>query len=240
MLGGAFGMISQTILPGITAPVGAYSLVGMGAFFGAAIGGPLTAIFIVFEITRDYMVIMPIIAAVAFSTIVFNRLSSETMYTTRLLQQGINLRKIEEPDAMKTLSVGDIMTRKFPTVPPDMPIAELSKKMSKTGHHGFPVIDAEGRLFGIVTMTDIEAGLRRESTDLKVSDIATRNPITAYPDQTVHDILLRMGAKEGLDVGRILVVSREDHLHLLGVLRRQDIIKAYVKVVSGSETKQSR
>lgn len=241
MLGGAFGLISQELLPGITAPVGAYSLVGMGAFFGAAVGGPLTAIFIVFEITRDYSVILPIIAAVAFSTIVFNKLSSETMYTTRLLKQGINLRQIEQPDAMKTLTVGDIMTRKFPAVPPDMTVADLSRKMSKTGHHGFPVLDNDGRLIGIVTMTDIEAGLRRdtvgESGELKVSDIATKNPITAYPDQTVHDILLRMGAREGLDVGRILVVSREDPHQLLGVLRRQDIIKAYIKVASESEAK---
>ncbi|MEA1958378.1 MAG: chloride channel protein [Chloroflexota bacterium] len=232
MLGGAFGMISQELVPGITAPVGAYSLVGMGTFFGAAIGGPLTAIFIVFEITRDYAVILPIIAAVAFSTITFNRLSSETMYTTRLQQQGINLHKIEEPDAMKTLTVGDIMTRDFPTVPPDMPIAELAKKLEKTGHHGFPVVDNDGRLYGVVTMTDLEEGLKQQPDDLKVSDIATINPITAYPDQSVHDILLRLGTKDVANVGRIPVVSRNDPLRLLGVLRRHDIIRAYTKTAS--------
>lgn len=229
MLGGAFGMVSQHLVPGITAPVGAYSLVGMGAFFGAAVGGPLTAIFIVFEITRDYSVILPIIAAVAFSTLVFNKLSSETMYTTRLLKQGINLRKIEEPDAMKTITIGDIMTRDFPTVPPEMPITDLSVKMESTGHHGFPVVDDRELLFGIVTMTDLEAGLKRGVKDLKVSDIATKNLIIAYPDQTVHDILLKLGSKDTSDIGRIPVVARDNPHRLLGVLRRHDIIRAQIK-----------
>ena len=235
MLGGAFGLISYRIAPSITAPEGAYALVGMGAFFGAAVGGPLTAILIVFEITRDYTVILPIITAVVFSTLTFNRLSKETMYTTRLLKQGINLRKIEEPDVLKTLTIDDIMTRDFPTVPPDMPITELATKMEKTGHHGFPVVDDSGLLFGVVTMTDLEAGLKRETGGLKVSDIATRNPIIAYPDQTVHDLFLKLGSKDIADIGRIPVVSRADPHHLLGVLRRHDIIRAQIKAAAEAD-----
>ncbi|MFA5054675.1 MAG: chloride channel protein [Dehalococcoidia bacterium] len=237
MLGGAFGLISQELVPGITAPVGAYSLVGMGAFFGAAIGGPLTAIFIVFEITRDYAVILPIIAAVAFSTIVFNKLSSETMYTTRLLKQGINLRKIQEPNLMKTLTVGDIMTRDFPTVPPYMPITDLAGKIETTGHHGFPVVDDDGHLFGVVTMSDIEAGIKKGAEGLKVSDIATRNPITAYQDESVHELLSKLGAKGVPDIGRIPVVSRDKSLLLIGVLRRHDIIRAQIQAATETDSR---
>jgi CIC family chloride channel protein len=86
----------------------------------------------------------------------------------------------------------------------------------------------------MVTVSDVEEGLQKGNPDLKVSDIATRNPVTAYPDQSVHDILLRLGT---IDVGRIPVVSRDDPLQLLGVLRRHDIIRAYSKAAAKAKKK---
>ena len=120
------------------------------------------------------------------------------------------------------------MTRDFPTVSPEMPTTELLHEIERTGHHGFPVIDEEGRLYGVVTLSDVEEALRAGSADLKVRDIATRNPVTAYPDENVRAVLSRFST---MDVGRIPVVSRDDPSQLLGCLRRHDIIRAYTKAI---------
>ncbi len=106
--------------------------------------------------------------------------------------------------------------------------------MEQTGHLGFPVVDTEGRLQGIVTLTDIHTGTRKEGADihnLVVKDIATpaKSLVVAYPDQTLHQALLRVGAR---DFGRIPVVDRKDPSRILGCLRRHDIIHAYISGIN--------
>jgi CIC family chloride channel protein len=88
-------------------------------------------------------------------------------------------------------------------------------------------------------MTDLEAGLKRGVKDLKVSDIATKNLIIAYPDQTVHDILLKLGSKDTSDIGRIPVVARDNPHRLLGVLRRHDIIRAQIKAAESDSLRST-
>ncbi len=228
MLGEAFGRGANALFPTVATDPGAFGLVGMGAVFAAAAHAPITAILIIFEMTRDYPIILPLMLAIVTSTYIARRLSRESIYTLKMRRKGVRI--IEgEMDPLQFVTVGEVMTRNFPTVSTEMPIIELSRKLEKSGHHGFPVTDEEGQFYGVVTVSDVEEGLKKENPDLKVSDIATRNPVTTYPDQSVHDILLRLGT---VDVGRIPVVARDDPLKLLGVLRRHDIIRAYNKAAA--------
>lgn len=113
-----------------------------------------------------------------------------------------------------------------------MSVEELSHKLTETGHHGFPVVDKEGRLCGCgcVTITDVQAAMcRGSSAQLTVNDIATKNITVAYPDQSLYDALAQFG---GRGVGRIPVVDRNDQTKLLGVLRRHDILKVYTKEIA--------
>ena len=115
---------------------------------------------------------------------------------------------------------------------PPMPVSELIRQMDKEERLGFPVIDAYGRLQGVVTLTDIHAAAGKEGADIKtltVDDISTKSPMTAYPDQTLHEVLLQMGAR---DLNRIPVVDRDDPTRFVGILRRHDIIRAYVGEIS--------
>lgn len=228
MLGAAIGMGANALFPGIGAEPGAYALVGMGAVFAAAAYAPITAILILFEMTREYLIILPLMMAVLTSTFIARRISRESIYTMKVRRKGIRITE-GEMDPLQFVTVGEVMSRDFPTVSPKMPITELATELERTGHHGFPVIDDEGRLYGCVTLSDVEEGLERGNPDLKVRDIATRNPVTAYPEQSVRDILLRLGT---MDVGRIPVVARDDPSRLLGVLRRHDIIRAYRKAAA--------
>jgi uncharacterized 2Fe-2S/4Fe-4S cluster protein (DUF4445 family)/CBS domain-containing protein len=145
--------------------------------------------------------------------------------------KGVEIRREEMGDMMKTIRVGEIMTRDFPTVSPTTSLEELSERLRDTGHHGFPVLDEEGRLFGCATLADLESAVRSEKTDLKAGDIATKELFVAYPDQTLYEVL-RATDK---DYGRIPVVDPQDRGRLLGVLRRHDIIRAYRSRVAQSE-----
>jgi CIC family chloride channel protein len=232
MFGGAFGEMAGRLFPTITAPVGAYSLVGMAAVFAGASRAPITSIIILFEMTRDYDIIVPLMLAVAVSTVVSRSIRQESIYTTKVRRAGIDLRRYGEGDLMRSIKVRQAMTSDFPEVPPDMLVNDLVALFNQTGHHGFPVVNEDGSLFGIVTVADVEASLTDAVLDLKVRDIATRSPIVAYPDQSLYEAMLRVGA---IDVGRIPVVDRDDQTRLLGVLRRHDIIRAYRnKLAEGS------
>jgi CIC family chloride channel protein len=231
-LGGVFGIVAGRIFPDVISSSGAYSLVGMGAFFAAVVQGPITAIVLLVEMTRDIEMLLPVMTAVVFATITARALTADSIYTLRLRRQGIDIHRREASMVMRSVKVGEAMTRGYPTVPPEMPVSQLMERLARTAHHGFPVVDKEGHLVGVVTLSDVEARITGDSesavTDLKVEDIATKSPIVAFPDQSLHEALVALGA---LDVGRIPVVDREDRTKLLGVLRRHDIIRAYTKKI---------
>jgi CIC family chloride channel protein len=225
MLGAAVGTAFGSLFPSITGPAGAYSVVGMAAVFAGAARAPFSSILIIFEMTHDYAIMLPLMTAVVISTVVSRALKRETIYTLKLLRRGIDIEQEELGDIMRTITVKEAMTHNFPSVPSTMKVDQLLTQFRKSGHHGFPVIDEKGSLAGIVTQTDVERylGTSKGENQLKVEDIATRSPFIAYPDQTLDRVL---GATEE-EYGRIPVVSRDDRRQLLGVLRRHDIIRAY-------------
>ena len=124
---------------------------------------------------------------------------------------------------MKAIKVREVMTPDFPTVSSTISLQELRERLRDTGHHGFPVLDEGGRLFGCATVADLARAVRSGKTDLKVGDIAIKELFVAYPDQTLYDVL-RATAQ---DYGRIPVVDQHDRSQLVGVLRRHDIMTAY-------------
>jgi chloride channel protein, CIC family len=127
---------------------------------------------------------------------------------------------------MKSITVGDGMTHDFHTVLPSMPVSRLIEELHQSGHHGFPVVDESGSLYGVVTLHDVESALSKKERGLTVGDIATKSPIVAYPDQSIYDALVQFG---GRDVGRIPVVDRDNPKKLIGVLRRHDMVSAYAR-----------
>jgi len=231
MLGGAFGLGVHYLFPEITASSGAYALVGMGAFFAVLVRGPITAIIILFEITLDYALILPLMTCVVIGTIVARRFTSESVYTLDLLRRGIDTRWLGETSPMRTVTVNEVMTRNFPTVLPTMSIGGLITKLRATGYHGFPVVDKDGNFCGCVTLSDVEAAMAMAKgypIGVTVDDIASKSVIVAYPDEYIHDVLVKLGAR---DIGRIPVVDRNNPKRLVGVLQRHDIIHAYTKAL---------
>ncbi len=227
MLGGAFGSLAHLALPNITAPYGAYALVGMAALFAAATQAPITAIIIVFEMSGDYRLILPLMFATVISTFVSERLRKENIYTLKLIRRGIQLRSGRDIDVMQGVTVSEVMRTDVDTVGPELTLAQLLDVLSRTHHHGLIVLDRNGELWGIVTVTDVDKAvadnLPRRTTVAEIGTPADKL-LLAYPDETIDTALSRM-APRGL--GRLPVVSRENPRHLFGLLRRTDIIRAY-------------
>ena len=228
-LGGAYGIWVNSVIPEHSASPGAYALVGMAALFAASSHAPITAILILFELTGDYRIILPLMAATVVSTLVSTLLSRESIYTVKLKRRGIDIQREtpEHANPLMRISVSEVMCRELKTVSTNMTVGELISLFNRTGHHGFPVLTPEGRLHGMVTLKDLEyARIRGEVYDenATVRSIATSQLGYVCPGDSLHYAVRVMGR---LGVGRLPVVARSRSSKLVGVLRRNDIIKAY-------------
>jgi CIC family chloride channel protein len=239
MLGEAFGQVVHAIFPAITAPVGAYAMVGMAAVFSGAAHAPVTAILILFEMTGDYQIILPLMLATVISTLVSRLISRESIYTLKLTRRGIHLQQGQDIDVMQSVSVRDAMTTDVDTVPLTMSLDELADEFSRSHHHGFPVVDGTGELAGVVSIQDLERAKAAGPIDGRtVADIATREGLlVAYPYEPMWKALRRLG---GRDVGRLPVVEEEGSRRLIGAVRRADIIRAYDLAIAARGHHQHR
>ena len=219
MLGGAFGLVAATLFPTLNLNPAAFALVGMAAVLAGAVHAPLTAVILLFEMTNDYRIILPLMFAVAVSLLVSQKMQKDSVYAMGLARHGIRIDRGRDLEVMGAITVGEAMCSDIDTIQENMTIPEAAEKLARTKHHGLPVINQDGMLIGIITVQDIENGEGEI-----VGDVCTREVELAFPDETLNIALRRMSRR---DVGRLPVVARENPRKLLGILRRQDIIHAY-------------
>lgn len=225
MLGGGFGHLVHGLLPDLTATSGAYALVGMAALFGACANAPITAVLIVFEMTNDYHIILPLMACTGVAALVAHRLEPESIYTMKIRRMGHDLRARVQPNLMQAVTVKEAMKVHFETVPASLPFSELAERLMGANQRGLPVLDERGELHGVVTLSDVERAMARaDARDLTAGDVATKNVITAYPQETLHEALSRLA---GTDAGYLPVVDPSHPGRVVGLLSRADIIGAY-------------
>ena len=222
-LGSGFAHVLGSIWGVSTLQPEAFALVGMAAAFTAVARAPLTAILIVFEVTGDYGLVLPLMVAVAIAMLLAPRLYPESAYTKPLTRMGIRVTRGGEIDLLDSVQVGEVMTTKNMVAGQGLTLAELQGILDRGRHHGVPVVDDDGHLVGVVTVTDIlRAG--GPSDQVTVGEAMTPKPVTVTPETPVSEALERMAA---LGVGRIPVVDSEDPRHLVGMFRREDAVNAY-------------
>ena len=225
MLGGSFGYWVHVLFPSVTANPGAYALVGMASVFAASAHAPLTAFLIVFEMSGDYKMILPLMVTVGLSTLLSQYMRRFSIYTLKLVKRGIPLERDHDVDVMRGLKVGEVMTQDPDVVQTQMSVHDLADTFIRTHHHGFPVLDEAGHLYGLVTVQDLGEATAQGSTDgLTIADIARRDVLTANPNEPLSTALRYMS---DWNIGRIPVVDPQEPTHLVGLLRRQDIVCAY-------------
>jgi CIC family chloride channel protein len=231
MLGAAYGAVVHQWLPTLTAVPGAYAVVGMAAVFAGAARAPITSIIILFEMTDDYRIILPLMFATVISTLLSEYLSRESIYTLKLTRRGVRLERGRDIDVMQGITVGEAMTPDPETVSVNTTLRELSDRFATSHYHGFPVLDEEGRLRGVVTLQDLERVTRggKRPPGATAGQICTDKLLVIYPDEPMWVALKRIGTR---DIGRLPVVSREDPTRLVGLIRGNDIIRAYNKAIA--------
>jgi len=225
MLGGLFGAAVNALWPAATAPVGAYALVGMAAVFAGAARTPVMAVVIVFEMTGDYRMVLPLLLATMVGTLVSQRLDADSIYATALARRGVRLHQGRDLDLLEGITVAEAMNHRVSGAQTDWPLPQLWEALLASGQHALPVMDATGRLCGIVTARDLQAAAESGAEQpLTAAEVATAHVLVASPDEPVSEALRRMG---GRDVGQLPVVDADRGGLLLGLLSREDIIRAY-------------
>ena len=230
MAGGAFGIMVHNLFPGVTAQPGAYAIVGMGAVVSATTHGPLTAILMLFEMTGDYKIILPLMITCIIGSLVARSVLHESIYTLKLIRKGVDLKEGREVNVLKSIAVAEVMNTKVETVPEGLGLGYLAETISKSKYNSFPVVNAEKKLVGILSFFDYsEAIFNEHLKDLVVAkDLATLDVVTVSIEDNLYEALEKISRK---DFAILPVVSHNDPSRLVGVLSRRDIIGAYDKAI---------
>lgn len=225
-LGGIVGTLANTLWPEVAVDPGAYAIVGMAAVLSGAARAPISSVLIVFEMSGDYQLILPLMLATVLSTIIAEVLFNESIYSFQLKRRGITLHRGRDLDVMQSVSVGEAMSANPQFVYPDTSIQELDALFRGTHQHSFPVVDRDLRLVGMVSLTDYErVSEQAEGNSLLVGDFATIGRLLlAYADEPLSDAIQRLAVR---GVSRMPVVTRAHPERVVGVIGRREIAQAY-------------
>ncbi|MGD1862282.1 MAG: chloride channel protein [Leptolyngbyaceae cyanobacterium] len=204
-----------------------YALTGMGAFFSAVTRGPITAIVIVFEMTANFNLVLPLMIGSGLAYLLSDRISSGSIYDRLLAFQGIQLQGAPAAaNPWADLTAADLMQRRVETLSAKMSVSEALEAFSRSHHRGFPVL-SQGKLVGIITQTDLGDNTQARSDGQLVKDIMTPNPVTVRSESSLPHVLDLLNR---LKVSRLPVT---DGNKLVGIITRGDIIRAESERLSG-------
>lgn len=225
-LGSLIGSLANAFFPEITTNTGAYALVGMGAFFVTVIRAPFTSILIVFELTRDYNIILPLMIANIIAYMLSSKpTNNESIYEQISAQDGIHLPTREDLEVLDQLHVEDAMVRDIVTYGASLTVAETLKDIQEHNPklQGFPVLK-NGRLHGMMSISELNIQIAKGNSDLKIEHCCEKKIIKIYPDQSLYIALHRL---KRFHISRLPVVSRLDEKRIIGILTPRDIVKQF-------------
>ncbi len=230
MAGGTFQRIFAMMLPGLTGPRGSYSLVGLGAFLAATTHAPLTALFLLFEMTQGYDIALPAMIATVTALVVARAIESESVDTYRLAREGKTLQISQERLALTQIPVSAVMTKDVVLVHENSSLADILRIAGETAQSTLPVVSTDGTLSGIIVTRDllgILAGGGELGPLVNAYDIAETNCPEILPTDSL-DAASQLMEHEGLD--ELAVVERRYGGPFLGLVTRQHIAQALNRV----------
>jgi CIC family chloride channel protein len=230
MLGGAVGGVAHMLMPDYTGSVGAYALVGMGTAFAGIVRVPLTSVIMIFEITRDYSIIVPLMISNLISYFISSRLQEESIYEALLHQDGIHL-----PSGAKArealLMVGQALRTTPELLPATLPVGEVAAMVEREAG-AWPVVDQAG-LRGMLSVDQLDRTIEEGQGERTLGQLVPAphpDRLSAQEFPHLHadhslDIAMRRLAETGLKV--LPVVSRTNIRELKGTISMEDILAAY-------------
>ncbi len=222
LISGSFGALLGRLVehvPGVHLSPGGFALVAMAATFAAATRATFASIVFLFELTRDYNAILPLMLATVLATLVASAITRDSIMTEKLTRRGLRVPSDYFADILSATSVAAVMTRDVDTVHVGASVGEVAQRFHGTGHGAFPVVDDNGRCVGIIARGD----LLREGqwTDCSpVADVAARDVVSITSTQTVNDALETMLEEQ---IEHLPVI---DGGRLVGICTRTDVMRA--------------
>lgn len=239
MTGLSFGALAHGVFPDITAQPGAYALVGMGSVVAAATHAPLTNIFILFELTNKYEIILPIMISCIIATSISKHYSPDSIYTLKLSRRGVKLHRGREESIMASVQVRDIMRYDMEVVPENTSFRDLIGLISRSKNSYFPIVDDKGEMTGILSFSDIREVIFEEGlADLVVAkELATPEVISVTPQENLNEAMEKFVS---IDVAQLPVVDVENPRRVIAILTRGDIIASYNRKVLMSDLEKKQ
>ena len=221
MLGDAFGRIANSVFPSWTAPAAAYGLVAMAALFSAAAEAPITAIVIVFEMSGNYTIVLPLMIATGISTVLGRRFLNSTVYELKLERRGIDWKRVRRPHALAATPVSTVARDPFIVAAVSETVGAVAKRLGGQRELIVPVTDDVGVFVGIVSGTDL-AWQIAIAPDATIGQLVQSSTTTLAPNESLERAADLMADSA---IGLLAVVSAD--AHLLGIVTRRDVLNAY-------------
>jgi len=231
MLGGVVGTVAHHWLPTYTAAPGAYALVGMGALFAGIVRAPMTSVLMIFEMTRDYAVIVPLMIANLTSLFISTRLQKEPIYEALAMQDGIHLPSPKTREEVRARTVAQVMRKNAEILPAQISLHDALKRVRLSEVQAWPVEDRDG-VIGVVSRTTLEHAVAAGKAEPMLGDLFEELDFPhVHPDHPLHLALERM-SKTHVDM--LLVVNRADIHKLEGIVTLRDVLDSYGVDFTGS------
>jgi CIC family chloride channel protein len=204
-----------------------YAIAGMAAVMAGVVRAPITAILLVFELTDDYKLILPIMLTTVICVSLAEQFEADGIYSLSLRRKGLRIQHGRDIDVMQSVTVAEARVTPAPCIAPGANLTQLRDKLRQEQTKALCVVDGDGLLIGIVTMSDLQWAY--EPTNgrpggITVGDIMTRSVITITPDELAWTAIRKLGRR---DIGNLPVVDSKHERQLLGLLRRPDVMRVY-------------
>ena len=227
MSGGVVGSIVEAYFPGATASSGAYALVTMGAVVAAATHAPVSAIIIIFELTQTIDIIPALMTACVISTLVSQLSYRDSIYTTKLRRQGIDIFEAKHPNVLKDLYVRDVIVDDPVVIPASADFKTVLDLVVQSNHSHFYVASPEGRYLGAISLAELRRLIYEQETLQHVvvaGDLVDSSHPTVTDDTDLSVVMQIFSTSH--DIDELAVVDADDRTRLVGAVREKDVIEA--------------
>jgi len=223
MLGSAYGAVAHHLMPHLAASAGAYGLVGMVAVFAAATRAPITGVIIIFELTGDYKIILPLMLAIVIATALSNAVTKDTIYTLKLRRRGIDIDTPRIPSPMAQITVAEAMGKPPRPLRPEHTLPDMVARFAADRTDSLPVAGEDGALLGVVTAVDVEGAVSEHSDRTTVAATLVRDTPRLHPHDSLEDAIIALGASD--EEGIPIIGDTDDQM--IGWLTHHLVLSAY-------------
>jgi chloride channel protein, CIC family len=239
-LGAWFGTTLHVLKAGHDLPVAAFTVVGMGSMLAATTRSPLLAIIMIFEISLDYSIMLPLMLACVVSIIVASRFVAESVYTEPLRRKGLSVtQETTTLGASMERTVGDIMQPPVPPVRENATLSAIAARFLVSSNNFLPVVDGKQRLIGLLALHDLKEYLNAgdELTAVIAYDVMRPPATCVTPNQRLLDVLPVVLASEQRNIP---VVNSLKENRLIGSITRSEVLNLFSEAIASSSTPGAR